>query len=70
MGKGKHTGQKIHENPDLENSIPSTWDSNYLLLEVSVAISILNSQSLLKNSNPCNSTHQTAVNTFTNLPIQ
>lgn len=26
MGKGKHTGQKIHENPDLENSIPSTWD--------------------------------------------
>lgn len=48
MGKGKHTGQKIHENPDLENSIPSTWDSNYLLLEVSVAISILNSQKFIK----------------------
>lgn len=42
MGKGKHTGQKIHENPDLENSIPSTWDSQ-LFIDLTVGIiSILN----------------------------
>lgn len=45
MGKGKHTGQKIHENPDLENSIPSTWDSQ-LLTVLSVEISILTLKSL------------------------
>lgn len=47
MGKGKHTGQKIHENPDLENSIPSTWDIQ--LFVSSMAISILN---LIKNVTP------------------
>lgn len=46
MGKGKHTGQKIHENPDLENSIPSTWDIQ-LFVVLSVTISILNLKSLL-----------------------
>ena len=39
MGKGKHTGQKIHENPDLENSIPSTWVIKlFIILSVSVSI--------------------------------
>lgn len=41
MGKGKQTGKKIHENPDLENSIPSTWDSQLFILTVGI-ISILN----------------------------
>lgn len=35
MGKGKHTGQKIHENPDLENSIPSTWDIQSIYFSIS-----------------------------------
>lgn len=47
MGKGKHTGQKIHENPDLENSIPSTWDIQ-LFIVLSVTISILNFQKFIK----------------------
>lgn len=42
MGKGKHTGQKIHENPDLENSIPSTWDIQLLFIVSPMEISILN----------------------------
>lgn len=46
MGKGKHTGQKIHENPGLENSIPSTWDIP-LFIVLSVAISILNIQKFI-----------------------
>ena len=32
MGKGKHTGQKTYENPDLENSIPSTWVSQLFII--------------------------------------
>lgn len=39
MGKGKHTGQKMYENPDLENSIPSTWVIQlFIILSVSVSI--------------------------------
>lgn len=49
MGKGKHTGQKIHENPDLENSIPSTWDIQ-LFIVLSVTISILNFQKFIKKT--------------------
>lgn len=40
MGKGKHTGQKMYENPDLENSIPSTWVIQLFII-LSVLVSIL-----------------------------
>lgn len=57
-GKGSTPVRKMHENPDLENSIPSTWDIQ-LFIVLSVSVSILNFRSLWWKSKYCNSTRQT-----------